>query len=138
MSARWSQYLAPDLGDFESLVGDIFKSLPPEFRTRCQGIAIQVQDFPSEDVAEQLGLQSLYDLLGLYQGVDLTRKSVADPGAEPDMVFLFRRPIIDQWAEGEDTLGSLVAHVLIHEIGHHFGLSDDDMEAIEAAVEEAA
>jgi predicted Zn-dependent protease with MMP-like domain len=83
-------------------------------------------------VLDSLGIDSPFGLLGLYTGVDLARKSVMDVSPMPDMVFLYRRPILDYWAEHEDTLGAIVAHVLVHEIGHHFGLSDDDMERIEA------
>ena len=79
-----------------------------------------------------LGIESPFDLLGLYHGVDLARQSVMDVTTMPEMVFLYRRPILDYWAEHEETLGHIVSHVLVHEIGHHFGLSDDDMERIEA------
>jgi predicted Zn-dependent protease with MMP-like domain len=82
---------------------------------------------------EAMNLESPFDLLGLYQGVSLDKKSVMDPGGFPSMVFLYRRPLLDYWAEHHETLGNLVTHVLVHEIGHHFGLSDADMEQIEAS-----
>ena len=94
---------------------------------------IRVQDFPDEEILEELECESAFDLLGLYQGVDLTRKSVSDTPQQPDMVYLYRRPILDYWCDSEEDLTHVVRHVLIHEIGHHFGYSDDDMEAIEEA-----
>ena len=98
----------------------------------CEGVVIRIEDFATEEVLKSLGMESPFDLMGLYQGVSLDRKSVMDSGREPDMVFLYRRAILDYWAEGDETLGGLVTHVLVHEIGHHFGLSDADMEALEA------
>ena len=93
---------------------------------------LRVVDFPDPDMLEALGIEDGFELTGLYEGVDLTQASVIDARAEPDRVYLFRRPILDEWAEAGDlTLGHLIAHVLVHEIGHHFGLSDDDMHAIE-------
>ncbi len=94
---------------------------------------IRVEDFATEDVLRELQLESPFDLLGLYQGVSLDKRSVMDLPRMPDMVFLYRRPMLDCWAEGEETLGHLVTHVLVHEIGHHFGLSDADMHGLEAA-----
>ncbi|MGF1454665.1 MAG: metallopeptidase family protein [Alphaproteobacteria bacterium] len=139
MSERgWREWLAPDLSDMEDLAEEMFLTLPKAFRERCGNLVIQVEDFPGEDTINDMDLESPYDLLGLYHGVDLTQKSVQDSGGTPDMVFLFRRPILDLWAEGEETLGGLVTHVLIHEIGHHFGLSDAEMEAIEDAAADAA
>ncbi len=131
--APWSAWLAPSLDDVEALARDIFQTLPEAFRARCEGLIIQVEDFPSEDVCQDMDLDSPYELLGLYRGVDLTRKSVLDTIDGPDMVFLYRRPMLDVWGEGDETLGALVTHVLVHEIGHHFGLSDEDMDAIEEA-----
>jgi predicted Zn-dependent protease with MMP-like domain len=97
---------------------------------------LRVDDFPDDDVLEDLGLEDPFELTGLYQGVDMARRSVLDPSPSPARVFLYRRPILDEWAErGDVTLGELVAHVLTHEIGHHFGLSDDDIEAIEASAD---
>jgi predicted Zn-dependent protease with MMP-like domain len=97
----------------------------------CQDVIVRVDDFARDEVLDDLGIESPFDLMGLYQGVSLDRKSTADVPREPDMVFLYRRAILDYWAEGTETLGHLVTHVLVHEIGHHFGLSDDDMEKIE-------
>jgi predicted Zn-dependent protease with MMP-like domain len=94
---------------------------------------IRIEDFPTDEVLEELGLESPFDLLGLFQGVSLDRRSVTDPAGLPNLVYLYRRPILDYWADHDETLGHLVTHVLVHEIGHHFGLSDADMEHIEAA-----
>ena len=109
-----------------------YRRLPQRFRALTGDLLIRVEDFPTDEVLDSLDIDSPFDLLGLYSGVDLARKSVMDVSAVPDMVFLYRRPILDYWAEHEETLGAILTHVLIHEIGHHFGLSDDDMERIEA------
>jgi predicted Zn-dependent protease with MMP-like domain len=131
---HWLKSTAPTLADIEALADDAWARLPEEFRTMAKDVIIRVDDFATDEVLDSLGIEDPFDLMGLYQGVSLDRKSVADASAQPDMVFLYRRAILDYWAENEETLGHLVAHVLVHEIGHHFGLSDDDMEAIEAAV----
>lgn len=128
----WHGAKAPSLAEFEQLAGTAWERLPAHFRAMCQAVVIRVEDFATEDVLKELGIESPFDLMGLYQGISLDRKSVLDPAAQPDMVFLYRRAILDYWAEGDETLGALVTHVLVHEIGHHFGLSDADMEAIEA------
>jgi predicted Zn-dependent protease with MMP-like domain len=128
----WTKRQAPDLAAFEAIAEAAYRRLPGRFRALTGDLLIRVEDFPTDEVLASLGIKSPFDLLGLYSGVDLARKSVMDPGAMPDMVFLYRRPILDYWAEHEDTLGQIVTHVLIHEIGHHFGLSDADMEHIEA------
>lgn len=128
----WDAIKAPSLVEFERLAAEAWERLPPEFRGLCQGVAIRIEDFAHDDVLKELGIDSPFDLMGLYQGVSLDRKSVLDAPGQPDMVFLYRRAILDYWAEHEDTLGALVTHVLVHEIGHHFGLSDAAMEAIEA------
>ena len=128
----WRDSKAPSLADFERLAMLAWDRLPGEFRNLCKDIVIRVEEFASEDVLDEMGIEDAFDLMGLYQGVSLDRKSVMDPPREPDMVFLYRRAIFDFWAEGDETLGHLVTHVLVHEIGHHFGLSDGDMEAIEA------
>lgn len=127
----WHKHRAPSLAEFETIAHKAYDRLPARFREMTNDVLIRIEDFPTDDVLDQLGIQSAFDLLGLYQGVDLSRKSVFDSGSLPDMVFLYRRPILDYWAEHEETLGQIVTHVLVHEIGHHFGLSDDDMERIE-------
>ena len=129
---EWSTRQAPTLGEFEEIAEHAYRRLPPRFRELTGDLLIRIEDFPTDEVLDQLGLKSEFDLLGLYSGVDLARKSVLDVSTMPDIVFLYRRPILDYWAEHEETLGSIIAHVLIHEIGHHFGLSDADMEQIEA------
>jgi predicted Zn-dependent protease with MMP-like domain len=127
----WQDAKAPSLVEFEQLAAAAWERLPQEFRGMCQGVVIRIEDFATDDTLKELGIESPFDLMGLYQGVSLDRKSVMDPSAQPDMVFLYRRAILDYWAEGDETLGALITHVLVHEIGHHFGLSDADMEAIE-------
>ena len=132
MPVDWRGATAPSLVEFEELAAQAWERLPQEFRTMCDGVVIRIEDFATDEVLKSLGIESPFDLMGLYQGVSLDRKSVMDSGREPDMVFLYRRAILDYWAESDETLGGLVTHVLIHEIGHHFGLSDADMEALEA------
>jgi len=127
----WSKQEAPTLAEFEAIAATAYKRLPARFRALTGELLIRIEDFASDEVLDQMGIQSAFDLLGLYSGVDLSRKSVMDVSSVPDMVFLYRRPILDYWAEHEETLGAVVTHVLIHEIGHHFGLSDDDIERIE-------
>jgi predicted Zn-dependent protease with MMP-like domain len=128
----WSKLEAPTLTEFEELAHAAYQLLPARFRGLTGDLLIRIEDFPTDEVLDSLDIASPFDLLGLYSGIDLARKSVMDVSAVPDMVFLYRRPILDYWAEHEETLGAILAHVLIHEIGHHFGLSDDDMARIEA------
>ena len=125
--------LPPSLADLEAMAAEAWASLPRRFRRMAEGIVIRVEEFPDEETEKEMGLESPFDILGLYQGVDLARKSSMDVPRGPDMVFLYRRPILDYWCETGEELRHVVRHVLIHEIGHHFGLSDDDMEAIENA-----
>jgi len=132
-SPDWRSATAPSLAEFESLAAEARQSLPSQFRRMCEDVLVRVEDFPTDEVLDALDVESEFDLLGLYQGISIDRKSVMDAPLAPDMVFLYRRPILDYWAEHEETLGHIIAHVLIHEIGHHFGLSDADMETIEAA-----
>ena len=131
----WQGAEAPSLAELEAIADQAFKRLPRRFRDLCKDVVIRVEDFPTDEVLDAFDAESPFDLLGLYHGVDLARQSVMDPAAMPEMVFLYRRPILDYWAEHEETLGHIVTHVLVHEIGHHFGLSDADMHRIE---EEAA
>jgi len=116
----------------EEIADQAYARLPSHFRTLAVDLVIRIEDFPTAEVLDGLGIESPFDLLGLYSGVDLARKSVMDVSGLPDIVFLYRRPILDYWAEHEETLGGIITHVLVHEIGHHFGLSDADMERIEA------
>jgi predicted Zn-dependent protease with MMP-like domain len=129
---QWSKLKAPSLAEFEAIADAAYRRLPVRFRDMCGEVIIRVEDFPSDEVLDHMGIDSAFDLLGLYQGVDLTHQSVLDVTTLPEMIFLYRRPILDYWAEHEETLGRIVTHVLVHEIGHHFGLSDADMERIEA------
>jgi predicted Zn-dependent protease with MMP-like domain len=128
----WASRQAPTLADLEGLAQRAWQRLPRQFRDLCDNVLIRVEDFPTDEVLEEMGLESPFDLLGLFQGVSVDRRSVMDPAGWPNIVYLYRRPILDYWAEHNETLGHLVTHVLVHEIGHHFGLSDADMEHIEA------
>ncbi len=132
---RWIGAKSPSLAEMEAIADEAFHRLPQAFREMADAVVIRVEDFPTNEVLDDLGIASELDLLGLYQGVSLDRKSVSDTALSPDMVFLYRRPILDYWAEHAETLDHIVTHVLVHEIGHHFGLSDRDMAAIEAAAE---
>ena len=132
----WRDATAPSLDQIAALAEAAFAELPARFRKQAGDLVFRVDDFPSEEVLDELGIDDPFQLTGLYQGVDLGRRSVLDPSPEPARVFLYRRPILDEWAErGNVALGDLVTHVLVHEIGHHFGLSDADIEAIEAEAE---
>ena len=128
----WRPVKAPSLVELEVLAGDVFQRLPRRFRELCSDIVIQVDDFPTDEVLDHMGAESEFDLLGLFQGVGLPFRSESAPVQMPTMIWLYRRPILDYWAEHDETLGAIVTHVLVHEIGHHFGLSDADMAAIEA------
>jgi predicted Zn-dependent protease with MMP-like domain len=131
----WRPMKAPSLAELEVLASDVYRRLPHRFRKLCADLVIQVDDFPTEEVLDHMGAESEFDLLGLFQGVGLPFRAESDPIQMPNMIWLYRRPILDYWAEHEETLGDVVKHVLVHEIGHHFGLSDADMEAIEASVD---
>ncbi|MEJ1159804.1 metallopeptidase family protein [Prosthecomicrobium sp. N25] len=132
----WLDAKAPTLEDFEALAAEAYSGLPDGFRRLTGEILIRIADFPEDDALDALELESPFDLLGLFQGVGLAQGSaVPSTGQLPNQIWLYRRPILDYWAEHDETLGAIIAHVLIHEIGHHFGLSDDDMEAIEAAAD---
>jgi predicted Zn-dependent protease with MMP-like domain len=132
----WSTLQAPSLGDFEAMAHEAFERLPADFRALCDGLVIRIEDFPDDDTLREMECESEYDLLGLFRGIGLAQGAATlQTGQFPNMVWLYRRPLLDYWAEHEETLGHLVTHVLVHEIGHHFGLSDEDMEAIEAAAE---
>ena len=133
----WTSAKAPSLAEMETMAHEIFERLPKGFRDLCEGVIIRVDDFPTDEVLDELGAASEFDLLGLFQGVGLPFRSHDDIARLPNMVWLYRRPILDYWAEHDDTLGAIVQNVLVHEIGHHFGLSDAEMEALEQAADEA-
>jgi predicted Zn-dependent protease with MMP-like domain len=124
--------LPPSLADLDQLAREELRRLPQELIGLAQNVVIRVEEFPDADVEEEMGLESPFDLLGLYQGVDLTHKSVMDTPCGVDMILLYRRPILDYWCETGEALADIVRHLLVHEIGHHFGFSDDDMERIES------
>jgi predicted Zn-dependent protease with MMP-like domain len=128
----WASRNAPTLAEIEALADAAFAGLPERFTRLCAGVVIRVDDFPDEEALDEMQCETEFDLLGLFRGRGLAEgEHLAETGAQPNMVWLYRRPILDFWAEGEDSLGDIVTHVLVHEIGHHFGLSDEDMEEIE-------
>jgi predicted Zn-dependent protease with MMP-like domain len=131
----WTDQKAPSLAELEAMAHEIFERLPQRFRELCEDVIIRVDDFPTDDVLDELEAETEFDLLGLFQGTGLPHQSHSDVARLPNMVWLYRRPILDYWAEHDETLGDIARHVLIHEIGHHFGLSDDDMADIEAETE---
>jgi len=131
----WTELKAPSLAEMEVMAHEIFERLPAHFRGLCEGVVIRVDDFPTDEVLDEMAAASEFDLLGLFQGTGLPFQSHGDVARLPNMVWLYRRPILDYWAEHEEALGDIVRHVLIHEIGHHFGLSDDDMADIEAGAD---
>jgi predicted Zn-dependent protease with MMP-like domain len=131
----WRTIKAPSLEELELLAEDAYRRLPAQFRALCEGLVIRVDDFPTDAVLDDLGAQTEFDLLGLFQGVGLPFRSESAPGQMPNMIWLYRRPILDYWAEHDESLGAIVTHVLVHEIGHHFGMSDADMEGLEAAAD---
>ena len=122
----------PDLADMEAYAREALATIPEELRRFVDEVVVQVEDFPDDDVLEDLDCETPFDLLGLYRGVDLARKSTQDMPDDVDTIYLYRRPILDYWCETGEDLVEVVRHVLIHEIGHHFGLSDEDMDRIEA------
>jgi predicted Zn-dependent protease with MMP-like domain len=128
-----ANHLPPSLADIEALARRALDTIPHRLKRYLGPLVIRVEEFPDEQTEEAMGLDSPFDILGLYRGVALPHKSVSDPRPNMDMVFLYRRPILDYWCETGEDLARLVRHVLIHEIGHHFGFSDKDMARIEAA-----
>lgn len=132
-AAVWADQTAPSLDDVARLAEQAFADLPGDFRALAGEVVIRVDDFADEATLAEMGIEDPFELTGLYQGVDLSRREGLGPAPEPSRVFLYRRPILDEWCErGDVGLADLVAHVLIHEIGHHFGLSDERIDRIEA------
>jgi len=132
---QWRPLKAPSLVEFEVIATEAFRRLPAEFRARCQGVIIRVEDHATEEVLDHMGIESELDLMGLFQGVGLPFQSESTPAHMPNMIWLYRVPILLYWAEHDESLGAIITHVLVHEIGHHFGLSDDDMYGIEQAAD---
>jgi len=130
--------LPPSIDDFEDLAREAYDGLPRELAQFSDAVVIRVDDFPDPQTERDLDLESPFDLLGLYHGVAWGDKSLADTAVNVDMIFLYRRPILEYWCETGEDLQHLIRHVLIHEIGHHFGLSDDDMERIETTADESS
>jgi predicted Zn-dependent protease with MMP-like domain len=124
---------APTLADIEELANRALATIPRRLKRHLGGVVIRVEDFPDEETERAMSLDSPFDILGLYRGIALPHKSVSDPHPHMDMIFLYRRPILEYWCETGEDLGHLVRHVLVHEIGHHFGFSDADMARIEAS-----
>jgi predicted Zn-dependent protease with MMP-like domain len=131
----WRPVKAPSLAEFEAIAAEAFRRLPAHFRERCEGVVIRAEDYATDEVLNHMGIESELDLLGLFQGVGLPFQSESAPSQMPNMVWLYRVPIILYWAEHDEALGAIITHVLVHEIGHHFGLSDDDMYGIERLAE---
>jgi len=135
-STDWQRAKAPTLEEFETMAAGAFADLPAHFRKRCGDVLIRIDDFPDDEVLRDMEVESPFELLGLFTGVGLSQDgAVTETGRLPNTVYLYRRPILDYWAEHDEALGAIVTHVLVHEIGHHFGLSDEDIEAIEAAAD---
>jgi len=132
MSARHTT--PPDLGEMEQMAADAFARIPAELRDPLGNILFRIEDFPDAETEEEMQLESPFDLLGLYRGVSLPRQSLFDVRTGPDVIFLYRRPILDYWCETGQDLSAVIRHVLIHEIGHHFGFSDEDMDRIEREI----
>lgn len=133
---HWADAKAPSLADFEEIAARAYAELPVPFRQLCDGVLLRVVDLPDDDVVEQMELESPFDILGLFTGIGMAEDgALPETGRMPNSVLLFRRPILDYWADHDETLGAIITHVLVHEMGHHFGLSDADIEAIEAAAE---
>ncbi len=128
-----SDDIRPSARDIETIAAAVYARLPERFKASIKDIVFRVEEFPDDEICAEFDLETPFDLLGLYQGLSLDRQSVSDMGGEVDMIFLYRRPIIDYWQDEGGDLERIVQHVLIHEIGHHFGFSDADMEAIEAS-----
>ncbi len=131
----WRATKAPSLAELEVLAGEVFQRLPKRFRDLAADVVIRVDDFPADEVLDEMNVETEFDLLGLFHGVGLPFRAESAPVQMPNMIWLYRRPILDYWAEHDETLGAIVKHVLVHEIGHHFGLTDADMAAIEQSAE---
>jgi predicted Zn-dependent protease with MMP-like domain len=124
----------PSAEEIEEIARRTLDALPGQFARSLGEVVLLVEDFADEETLRVMEIEEPFDLTGIYEGLPLTQRSVEQSGTLPERIRLFRRPILDEWAAGNDTLEHLVAHVLIHEVGHHFGLSDEDMHALEDSV----
>lgn len=129
---------SPSLDDIEALARAALETIPDPLRNHVEGVVIRVEDFPDEETCRAMDLESEFDLLGLYSGVSIDHEEAVAVRQNVNMIFLYRRPLLDYWCETGEELGHLVRHVMIHEIGHHFGFSDEDMEALELLADERA
>ena len=127
--------IPPSADEMEAIARRALEALPEPFAGHLRDVVLLVEDFADDATLDAMGIEEPFDLTGIYEGIPITERSVEQSGTLPDRIRLFRRPILDEWAGGEDSLEHLVAHVLVHEVGHHFGLSDEDMYALEEAVE---
>ncbi|MBI1208144.1 MAG: acetylglutamate kinase [Azospirillum sp.] len=125
----------PTLAELEALAETALATVPDQLRRYVRNVVILVDEFPDQETEQAMDLETPFDLLGLYRGTDLAHRSVHDLPQGPDHIYLYRRPLLDYWCETGEDLAVLVRHVLIHEIGHHFGFSDDDMERLEAEID---
>lgn len=126
--------IPPSADEMEAIARRALLSLPEPFAGHLRDVVLLIEEFADDETLDAMGIEDPFDLTGIYEGIPLTERSVDQSGTLPDKIRLFRRPILDEWAGGEDTLEHLIAHVLVHEVGHHFGLSDADMHALEEAV----
>ena len=126
---------SPTADEIEAIARRTLDALPEPFASHLRDVVLQVEEFASDEILSAMGIEDPFDLTGLYEGLPINQKSVDVSGTLPDRILLFRRPILDEWADGDHTLERLVAHILIHEAGHHFGFSDDDMHGLEEAAE---
>ena len=125
----------PSAGEMEAIARRVLDSLPEPFAASLHNVVLLIEDFADDETLSAMDIEDPFDLTGIYEGIPVTERSVEHSGTMPDRIRLFRRPILDEWADGDDTLEHLVAHVLVHEVGHHFGLSDEAMHALEEAAE---
>jgi predicted Zn-dependent protease with MMP-like domain len=135
MAMHDKPYPPPDLAEIERLAEKALATIPAELRRHVANVVLRIEDFCDEETEKEMELESPFELMGLYRGIDMIRDSVSAVRSSPDMIFLYRRPLLDYWCETGEDLYTLVRHVMIHEIGHHFGFSDDDMDALERQAE---
>ncbi|MCC5983164.1 MAG: metallopeptidase family protein [Rhodobacteraceae bacterium] len=132
MTRKWAGRHAPSLEEFEALAAAAIAALPPEFAAPARDVALQIVDFPPDEFLAGMEMDDPFDLTGLYSGVPLTEKSLFDQPMEPDTIWLFRRPILEEWIErGNVSLGELITHVYVHELAHHLGWSDADIAVVD-------